>query len=708
MQVSNLLGIGEKRTNALNKAGIFSVADLLNHFPRDYDDRSNIKTVSELTPDMVNTIRGVVAFEPENAELKRKGINGTLTVTKVKIKDSTGILEITWFNQPYLKKYFKKGNEYIFTGMVKNLNYGSRDSRLQMTSPDYEVSGGNELSGGRIVPIYTPPKQFSQKIFRSLIFQALEVCEKEKNTGAFFEYLPFEIRKKYDLCPREEAVLNIHFPKSDELFLEARRRLVFEELFFMQLTLLNIKGAVSAEPGLPMLDVDFAPFLHMLPFSLTNAQGNVLREITADISSGSRLNRLVQGDVGSGKTAVAMASAYLAIKNGYQAVMMAPTDVLANQLYAGFSKFFEPFGFEVVLLTGSLKVRERRVALAKIENGQANMIIGTHALIQPNVVYLNLGLAITDEQHRFGVNQRLNLTRKGGGVMARDGSEGIPSPHTLVMTATPIPRTLGLILYGDLDISIINELPPGRKDIKTYKVDSGYRERIFGFIRKEVEKGQQVYVICPAIQEQEETASSQKAELKNVLEYTGELKKALPNIVIDFLHGKMKPVEKDEIMAGFKAGEIQVLVSTTVIEVGVHVDNATLMIIENAERFGLSQLHQLRGRVGRSDLESYCVLITDSKNKQTKTRMKAMTDTADGFKLAEIDLQERGYGDFFGTRQHGLPSFMIANLYRDAEILNEVQEAVKSLKQFNFADEEGLMLKSRIEEITKIAELACM
>ena len=698
MNITKLTGVGAKRAHSLYNSGICTIADLLNHFPRDYDDRSQVgKTVAELMPDAVNTLRGTIAADPESASIPRKGAPA-LTLTKLLIKDHTGTLEIVWFNQPYLKKYFKRGGEFIFTGKVREIG-----GKLQMQSPEYEPCGNVELSHGRIVPVYTTPKQFSQKTFRALIHQALDA-----GTGydaAYAEYLPAAIRDKYSLRGRKTAIQNIHFPESDALFLAARRRLVFEELFFVQSALQQLKDAVTSQPGIEINNAVFSPFISALPFSLTNAQIAVLADIRRDMTSGKRMNRLVQGDVGSGKTVVAMAAAYLVMQAGYQAALMVPTEVLASQHYSQCKQFFEPLGFETVLLTGSLGAKERRESLAKIQNGQAKMIIGTHALIQEKVEYAQLGLAITDEQHRFGVNQRLNLTEKGipGQVPRVEARgrlhDGCP-PHTLVMTATPIPRTLGMILYGDLDISIINELPPGRQTIKTYSVSSKYQQRMHGFIRAEIEAGRQAYIICPAIEGRETDENQDNPDqLKNVLDYTAELRAALPDIKIAYLHGKMKPAEKQEIMDAFKAGDTSVLVSTTVIEVGVHVANATLMIIENAERFGLSQLHQLRGRVGRGQHQSYCVLITDTKAQETKARMKAMCDTADGFVLAELDLKIRGAGDFFGTRQHGLPTFAIANLYRDMDVLKDAQQAILDVHEMQISEEERIAMKQRLSRV---------
>jgi len=661
MKTSNLAqlpGIGPKRLAALFDAKIYSMQDLLNYYPRAHHDRSDVKAIDTLIIGAVNTIRMFIKQIPESVQLNRKGKHA-LNITKLTICDTTGCLDLIWYNQPFLKKQFKPHHEYMFTGKVIELY----DGRVQMMVSEFEAVHDETLSGGRIVPIYTPPKGFSQKTFRKLIHTALHHASGQ----TIHENLPQSIVSMYGLITRDAAVRNIHFPINENAFFSARMRLVFEELFFMQATLFKMKKIVKSERGINMQPIPFDAFFQRLPFSLTDAQSEVLQDICTDLYSGQRMNRLIQGDVGSGKTAVAMAAAYVNIMNGYQMAIMAPTEVLASQHMASFNAIFEPLGFNVVLLTGSLTAKQKRAALAQIQDGTAQIIIGTHALIQNGVLFHKLGLVITDEQHRFGVNQRLELSVKAGAVQ----------PHILVMTATPIPRSLGMILYGDLDISIIDQLPPGRVPIKTYCVRSNYRTRVHNFIQAEHEKGRQSYIICPAIDENPE--SERLSELNNVINYTKDLKTALPSLNIAYLHGRMKPDEKQAVMDAFKSGAVHVIVSTTVIEVGVHVDNASLMIVENAERFGLSQLHQLRGRVGRSEYESFCILITDSKNKITKERMQSMVSTTDGFQLAELDLQTRGAGDFFGTLQHGLPGFRIANLITDKAILLKAQQAAQAL-----------------------------
>ena len=632
MDITAFPGIGASRAKLLAAMGINTAKDLLNCFPRDYDDRSKIKTIAMLNVGESQTIRGTIKIGPENIVFRQ----GAPLMTKITLSDDTGKLELLWFGQPYLKNNFKVHETYMFTGRVME-NYG----RLQMESPDYEkVTQGELLSAGRIVPIYTLKKGISQKMFRKWVRLALEAFAGEK------DILPAVAGQ---VCTRSEAVKNIHFPESDEALQTARSYLVFEELFFMQSALLHIKGIQHS--GVK-INTDLNPFCDSLPFKLTAAQLKVLGEISKDFLSGVRMSRLIQGDVGSGKTVVAAACAYLVISAGYQAAIMAPTEILANQHFEKFSAFLK--GFNVVLLTGSLTAKDRKAAYKAVSEGQAHMVIGTHALIQKAVNFKNLALVVTDEQHRFGVKQRSSLAAKG------------LEPHVLVMTATPIPRTLALILYGDMDISVIDSSPPGRKVIKTYYVNSSYRKRLYAFIDKLVREGRQIYIICPAIEESE-------ADMLAVTTYTETLQKALPHISIACLHGRLK--DKDEIMTAFSQGKYAVMVSTTVIEVGVDVPNAALMVIENAERFGLSQLHQLRGRVGRGNWQSYCVLVTDSRTGHVIERVKAMEATSDGFALSELDLKLRGPGDFFGVRQHGIPAFMLANLYRDMDILKKAQEA---------------------------------
>ena len=557
-----------------------------------------------------------------------------------------------------------------------------------MESPDYELVNVDSLNTGRIVPVYTVPKKMSQKVIRGCIKDAMDTVD-----GSLDEYMPESIIREHNLCSREFAVRNIHFPENDKAFFKARRRLVFDELLFLQMHLLELKGNVcDKKTSVVINDFDDSEIRNALGFSLTDAQEKVLNEIKNDFTTGFVMNRLIQGDVGSGKTAVAMISAYIAIKNGYQAVLMAPTDVLANQHYKSFCDTLEPLGIKCELLTSGLKKKEKDRAYDNIATGYAKMIIGTHALIQEKVKYNNLGLVITDEQHRFGVRQREMLSEKGN------------EPHILVMTATPIPRTLALILYGDLDISIIDKLPPGRKKVDTFAVDNSYYQRLYAFIKKEVAKGRQVYIICPMIEEND------KMELRAVLSYTDDLdRNILPELRVSCVHGKMKNAEKQTVMEEFAKGNIDVLVSTTVIEVGINVPNASLMIIENADRFGLSALHQLRGRVGRGSEKSYCVLVSDAKSKVAKERLKIMCQTNDGFVISEKDLTLRGPGDFFGTRQHGLPEMKIANLYKDVDILKEVQQTAISLykKDKELKSVENSRLKAKIFDIfiTKIKKI---
>ena len=664
--VSALKGIGEQREKKLQKLGISTIEDLLTHYPREYKDRSEILKIANLPMDESSTFLAQVKEEGQNSR------HGRLVYTRMKVYDETGSVGVLWYNQPYMKNSLKIGEWYLFSGKLQK-KYG----RKEILSPEVERIGEN-FAGGRIIPVYPASEGISQKMLRNLMEEALS-----QMSGGIREGLPLWLRKEYKLAERNFAIENIHFPKTEQGFYDARRRLVFEELFLLQTALFQLKHTLedSGEGIILKKKKALQEGKGMLPFALTGAQKRVLKEIEKDMTSGKIMNRLVQGDVGSGKTAVAIITSYWAIQNGYQAAIMAPTEVLANQHFASFQKIFEPAGIKVVLLTGSLKAKEKREALEQVKNGEAQMIVGTHAVIQKGVEYHKLGLAITDEQHRFGVRQRSTLAEKGEAV------------HTLVMTATPIPRTLALILYGDLDISIIDELPPGRQKIDTSAVDSRYHQRIYAFIQKHVKEGRQAYVICPMIEE------SEKMEVQSVLNYMEELTKELSACRVACVHGKMKAKEKQEIMDDFAAGEIDVLVSTTVIEVGINVPNATIMLIENAERFGLAQLHQLRGRVGRGGEKSYCILVSDTKTKIAKERMKTMTESEDGFVISEKDLKLRGPGEFFGIRQHGLPELKIADLYKDMPILKEAQSAAAELlKRDRFLTAaEHSMLKAQMD-----------
>jgi len=664
--VSMLKGIGEQRERKLQKLGISTIEDLLTHYPREYKDRSEIVKIADLTMDEPSAFLAQVKEEGQNSR------HGRLVYTRMKVYDETGSVGVLWYNQPYMKNSLKIGEWYLFSGKLQK-KYG----RKEILSPEVERIGEN-FAGGRIIPVYPASEGISQKMLRNLMEEALSQIQ-----GGMREELPLWLRKEYKLAERNFAIENIHFPKTEQGFYDARRRLVFEELFVLQTALFQLKNTLEdSGEGIRMKKKKaLQEGEDMLPFALTGAQKRVLKEIEKDMTSGKIMNRLVQGDVGSGKTAVAIITSYWAIRNGYQAAIMAPTEVLANQHFESFQRVFEAAGIKVVLLTGSLKAKEKKEALEQVKNGEAQMIVGTHAVIQKGVEYHNLGIAITDEQHRFGVRQRSTLTEKGENV------------HTLVMTATPIPRTLALILYGDLDISIIDELPPGRQKIDTSAVDSRYHQRIYTFIQKHVKEGRQAYVICPMIEE------SEKLEVQNVLDYTEELTKELSECRVACVHGKMKAKEKQEIMDDFAAGKIDVLVSTTVIEVGINVPNATIMLIENAERFGLAQLHQLRGRVGRGSEKSYCILVSDTKTKVAKERMKTMTESEDGFVISEKDLKLRGPGEFFGIRQHGLPELKIADLYHDMAILKEAQSAAAELlKKDRFLEaEEHQLLKEHID-----------
>ena len=646
--VRYIKGIGEAKAKALGKLGIFTLGDLIGWFPRRYEDRRETRPISSLIPGETACVAAMIASEPKVSHI-RKGMD----LVKVRAVDDTGALDVTFFNQSWLKDQLRVGETYIFYGRAE----GSL-LRKTMAGPVVEPEGRQEFTG-RIVPVYPLTAGVSQLLLSRAIRQGLDGC-----ADILPDCLPDSVRQTHGLCRVNYAYENIHFPESPEALDIARRRLAFEELFFFAIGLKLLRfrrETVSVEPFRP---VDMAPFYDALPFILTGAQRRCVDEAIADMTAGKPMNRLCQGDVGSGKTMVAAACVYFCVKNGRQAALMAPTELLAEQHYRGLAPLLEQLGLRCALLTGSTPAKTKRSVTAQLASGELDFAIGTHALISGGVAYANLGLVVTDEQHRFGVAQRTALAEKG------------EHPHTLVMSATPIPRTLALILYGDLDVSVIDQLPPGRKPIETYAVTSAYYPRLYAFIRKQVEAGRQVYIVCPMVSENDDLPDERKA----VTEYAQKLQSEIfPDLRVAYVHGKMKSREKDTVMSAFAAGETNILVSTTVIEVGVDVPNASLMVVENAERFGLSQLHQRRGRVGRGQHQSYCVLVSDNKNDETRQRLRAMTKTADGFKIAEEDLRLRGPGDFFGLRQHGLPGLRVADIGCDTRLLTEAQTAAEEL-----------------------------
>ena len=659
-------GVGEARAKSLAKLGITDLRSLLSYFPRAYDDRRAYKKIADLIPGENACVCAVIAGEPKLSRI-RKGLD----LIKLRAVDETGALELTYFNQSYLKNTFHTGDAYVFFGRAEGT-----PSRPQMTNPLFEREGAHQITG-RIMPIYPLTAGISQSMLYKAVEQGLAACVDELP-----DILPENVRLVYQLCHTRFAYENIHFPTDDEALSAARRRLAFEELFLLALGLKLLRERRTFVAGKQCKKVDLSPFFSSLPFSLTGAQRRAIGDIARDLTGKRPMNRLVQGDVGSGKTMVAAAAIYMAAKNGLQCALMAPTEILAEQHYRSLAPLLEPLGIPCALLTASTKARERRALNERLRSGELSLVIGTHALLSPDVQYQNLGLVVTDEQHRFGVDQRAALSAKGD------------DPHLLVMSATPIPRTLALMIYGDLDVSILNELPPGRQKIDTFAVPSSYHERIYAFLRKLVAEGRQAYIVCPMVAENDELPDERKA----VTAYAETLQKEVfPDLRIAPIHGKMKPKEKDAVMRAFAAHEIDVLVSTTVIEVGVDVPNAALMLIENAECFGLSQLHQLRGRVGRGRHKSYCVLVSDNKGEENKQRLKVMSSTSDGFAIAEEDLKLRGPGDFFGSRQHGLPSLRVADLSCDLSLLHETQSAAEQLLAADPALKNHPLLKARVE-----------
>lgn len=667
-RIDNLRGVGEARAELFGKKGIKTIEDLLYFFPRTHEDRTSVKEIADCKEGETVCV-SITVFSP----VRENRIRRNMTIYSMTACDNSGALSVIWYNNRFVKGQFLTGDTYTLFGKLTSNNRG----KLEMVNPIYEKAGKERFTG-KIVPIYPLTGSLTQRVVQGTMELAL------KEAGRLREYIPDEIREKYGIAEINYAMKNIHFPDDFESYSIARRRFVFEELLVLQLALSGRKDANSHEDGTVFEDIKCVrDFAASLPFPLTGAQKRTLNEIMADCCSGRRMNRLVQGDVGSGKTAVAAAAIYAAVKNGHQAAMMAPTEILAAQHLETLTEFFKEMDINVVLLTGSMKAKEKRLAYDMLESGAADVVVGTHAIIQEQVHFDDLALVVADEQHRFGVEQRAKLAAKGN------------NPHMLIMSATPIPRTLALILYGDLDISVIDELPPGRKTVKTYAVGENMRKRVFAFIEKNVSAGGQAYVVCPLVEETE------KSDLQNAEALADKLQKIFPGFTVGLIHGRMKPKLKDEVMSGFVSGAIQILVSTTVIEVGVNVPNANLMVIENAERFGLSQLHQLRGRVGRGKEQAYCILFAHGKNEVTKKRMETMCISNDGFYISEQDLKLRGPGDFFGTRQHGLPEMKIANLFEDSDILKQSQSAAAEITagDKNLESEKYRELKRRCAKI---------
>ncbi|MFA9463734.1 MAG: ATP-dependent DNA helicase RecG [Velocimicrobium sp.] len=657
LPISEIKGIGEKTELLYHKLNIFTLEDLLEHYPRNYDSYEEILPIGEVREGEMVTIEASLVAVPQLKKIR--GLN----ILNCRVRDFSGDLMLTWFNMPFLKKTLHLGTKYLFRGRVSRKNQQYTMAQPQILSKAEYVNRLHELQ-----PIYSLTKGLNN----NTIVKAVKAILKE----AVFEtdYLTPTIRKKYKLVTYKEAIREIHFPSNHESMLKARRRIVFDEFFLFTLALHQMKKERSKKASRFVWEktTKCQELISKLPYELTNAQKKVWDEMETDMASNHVMNRLIQGDVGSGKTVLAALALLKAAKNQVQGALMVPTEVLAQQHYETLRELLEPFGVKLCLLVGSMSAKEKRQCYQLIQMHEVDVIIGTHALIQEKAEYNNLGLVITDEQHRFGVKQREALSNKG------------LEPHIIVMSATPIPRTLAIILYGDLDLSIIDELPAKRLPIKNCVVNTNYRATAYHFMEKEIAKGRQIYIICPMVEESEEL------EVENVIDYTEKVKSSVaPSIVVEYLHGKMKASEKNDIMGRFASGDIQIMISTTVVEVGVNVPNASVMMVENAERFGLAQLHQLRGRVGRGEHQSFCILVHGSESKQTMERLEILNQSNDGFFIAREDLRLRGPGDFFGIRQSGLLEFKMADVFNDANILMEANEAAMEWK----ANEVKQMLK---------------
>ena len=671
--VTILKGVGPAKAKQFANLNIFTLRDLICHFPRGYEDRTQLVPIEKLQPDVPACFRAMVMNTPRTSHI-RKGLD----ITRVQLADHSGRLNVMFFNNKYVSDNLLYGHEYIFYGAVSGDFVG-----YSMTNPVFEALDSTPVTTRRILPIYPLTAGLTNAAMLKAVRQALAVCDPPA------EILPAAVREKYGILPAERAYFAIHEPKDMAEAEQAKKRLIFEEFFVFSAGLSLMRAARAEKKAEPYEDCDLTEFYAALPFTLTGAQNRAVEEILVDFRKGAPMNRLVQGDVGSGKTMVAAAAAYCAAKNGKQSALMAPTEILAEQHFASLNKLFEPMGITVALLTGSMTPKQKKILRERLELGDVQIVVGTHALLTDSTVFRDLGLVIADEQHRFGVAQRSKLSAKG------------TDPHLLVMSATPIPRTLALLMYGDLEVSILDELPPGREAVDTFLVNESYRPRINAFIRKHVSEGHQCFVVCPAVEENEELGLKAATVWAETLQQT-----VFPDLRIALLHGQMKAAEKEAAMAAFARGEADVMVATTVIEVGVDVPNATLMVIEDADRFGLSQLHQLRGRVGRGRAKSYCILTSRNRNPETLQRLKALCKTTDGFKIAEEDLKLRGPGDFFGSRQSGLPAFRVADLSFDLGTLKEAQAAsAEWIDAYGASDTpEAIALRERIGDLFDRAE----
>jgi len=671
--ITILKGIGPSKAKQFANLNIFTLQDLICHFPRGYEDRTKLVTIEKLEVDTPACFKAMVMNTPRTAHI-RKGLD----LTRVQVADHTARLNLTFFNNKFAAEQLLYGREYVFYGAVSGDFVG-----YNMTNPVFEALDSQPVTTRRVLPVYPLTAGLTNAAVLKAVRQALSICDVPK------EILPESVRQTYGVLPAERAYYAIHEPASMAEAELAKKRLIFEEFFVFSAGLSLMRAARAQKKTECYVNYDMTPFYESLPFTLTNAQQRAIDEILADFRRCVPMNRLVQGDVGSGKTMVAAAAAYCTIRNGRQAALMAPTEILAEQHYQSLSRLFAPLGIRMALLTGSMTPKQKQQVRQSIADGETDFAVGTHALLSDATRFQNLGLVVTDEQHRFGVAQRSRLSAKGS------------DPHLMVMSATPIPRTLALLMYGDLEVSVINELPPGRESVDTFLVNESYRARINAFIRKQVTEGHQCFVVCPAVEENEELGIKAATVWAETLQKT-----VFPDLRIALLHGQMKGAEKEAAMAAFARGEADVMVATTVIEVGVDVPNATLMVIEDADRFGLSQLHQLRGRVGRGKAKSYCILTSHNKNQETLLRLKAFCKTTDGFKIAEEDLKMRGPGDFFGSRQSGLPTFRVANLSMDLQTLKDAQTASAAwIDAEGTADTpEGIALRERIGELFQRAE----